>query len=64
MIAFGCEDKHRTPILEERICPNCGEEIEVFVSRGRVIEDSACVCGYVIKAQEPVITIPGGKKDI
>lgn len=64
MIAFGCEDKYRTPVPEERICPDCGEEIEVFVSRGRVIEDSVCACGYVIKAEDPIITVPGGAKEI
>lgn len=58
MIAFGCEDKNRTPIPEDRICPECGKEIEVFVSRGRIIEDSECECGYIIKAEESGITIP------
>lgn len=58
MVAFGCEDKNRTPVPEDRICPNCGNEIEVFVSRGRVLEDSVCECGYVIKAEEQIITVP------
>ena len=31
MIAFGCEDKNRTPIIEDRICPKCGRDIEVFL---------------------------------
>lgn len=39
MVAYGCEDKNRTPVPEERICPVCGEEVEVFVSRGKIIED-------------------------
>lgn len=63
MFAYGCEDKNRTPVPEERICPKCGQEIEVFVSRGRVIEDSICDCGYVIEAEEPVITIPKEKEE-
>lgn len=58
MIAFGCEDKNKTPIPEERTCPQCGREIEVFLSQGRVIEDATCECGYVIKAQQPIVTIP------
>ncbi len=63
MIAFGCEDKYRTPVPEDRICPECGREIEVFVSRGRIVEDSVCECGHVIRAEEPVLTIPGGQKE-
>ena len=62
MIAFGCEDKNRTPIPEDRICPMCGNEIEVFVSRGRIIEDSVCECGYVMKAEEPIVTASNIKK--
>ena len=23
----GCEEKNKTPVLEERICPNCGDEV-------------------------------------
>ena len=64
MIAFGCEDKNKTPIPEDRICPNCGKEIEVFVSRGRILEDSVCECGYVIKAEEQIITTPNNQKDV
>ena len=30
MIAFGCEDKNRSPIIEDRVCPKCGGDIEVF----------------------------------
>lgn len=62
MIAFGCEDKNRTPIPEDRNCPMCGNEIEVFVSRGRIIEDSVCECGYVMKAEEPIVTASNIKK--
>ena len=49
----GCEGAFKTPIPEERICPQCGKEIEVFTVNGRVVEDTACECGYVIKADEP-----------
>ena len=48
----GCESKHKTPTLEERVCPTCGASVEVFTRRGRVIEDTACECGYVFKAEE------------
>ena len=49
----GCEGAFKTPIPEERICHQCGKEIEVFTVKGRVVEDTACECGYVIKADEP-----------
>ena len=41
-IRDGCEAKHKTPTLEERTCPACGESVEVFTRRGRIIEDTAC----------------------
>ena len=37
----GCEAQYRTPVPEERVCPQCGKEVEVFTNRGRVIEDTA-----------------------
>lgn len=58
MEPFGCEEKNKTPIPEERVCPQCGREIEVFLSRGRIMEDAVCECGYVIKAQEQINTMP------
>lgn len=58
MEPFGCEEKNKTPIPEEQICPRCGREIEVFRSKGRIMEDAACTCGYVIKAQKPIATMP------
>lgn len=54
MKAFGCEDKYKTPMPEDRICPNCGEEVEVFVNRGRIVEGAVCDCGYVIEAEEEI----------
>lgn len=57
MIAFGCEEKNRSPIIEDRICPECGREIEVFLLGGRIMEDAVCECGYVIREQEPIVTI-------
>lgn len=55
MIASGCEDKDKTPVPEDRICPQCGEEVEVFVVKGRIWEDAVCTCGYVMKAQDQSI---------
>ena len=51
-IMDGCEAQHKTPILEERTCPTCGANVEVFTRRGRIIEDTPCDCGYVFKAEE------------
>jgi uncharacterized Zn finger protein len=48
----GCESKYRTPVPEDRICPNCGKEVEVFTSRGHIIEDTTCDCGYVFHAED------------
>ena len=48
----GCESKYRTPVSEDRICPVCGKEVEVFTNRGRIVEDAVCPCGYVFKAEE------------
>lgn len=47
----GCEEKYKTPIIEERVCPKCGQEVEVFTRGGRIIEDTKCDCGYVFKAE-------------
>lgn len=48
----GCESKYRTPVPEEKICPKCGKEVEVFTSRGRITEEATCECGYVFQAEE------------
>ena len=29
----GCESQHRTSVIEEKVCPKCGKEVEVFTSR-------------------------------
>lgn len=54
-IMGGCEEKNRTPILEERVCPRCGETVEVFTRKGRIIEESVCDCGYVFEVQEEIV---------
>ena len=49
----GCEAKFVTPVPEERKCPVCGEAVEVFTRKGRIIEDSTCPkCGHVLTAEE------------
>ena len=52
-----CAGSDTTPRLEERPCPVCGEEVEVFTRKGRICEESVCPkCGYVFEIQpEPVI---------
>ena len=56
MMIDGCEARHATPVLEERICPDCGEVIEVFTRKDRIVSDSACDCGYIFREEEPVFT--------
>lgn len=61
-ILDGCEGTNRTWTLEERTCPQCGAEMDVYSARGRVVEDAVCSkCGYTIKAQEQVI--PGANTE-
>ncbi len=55
-IHIGCEENRKTPILEERSCPVCGEIVEVFTRDGRPIDDFPCDCGYVFSAEEPLNT--------
>ena len=44
MIFEGCQGKPRTPTLEEKICPRCGNVIEVFSTETEVACDK---CGFV-----------------
>ena len=50
----GCESQYRTSVLEERVCPKCGKEVEVFTSRGKIIEPTECSCGYVFEVEDVV----------
>ena len=44
MIMDSCQGKPRTPTIEEKICPQCGNTIEVFSTDTQV----ACEkCGFV-----------------
>lgn len=48
----GCESQYRIAVAEDRVCPVCGKEVEVFTVKGKIIEDAQCECGYVFKAEE------------
>ena len=58
----GCQEGKTTPKLEIVKCPQCGEELEVFVQMGGDIgatgtlkADETCEeCGYVVKAGTPL----------
>lgn len=50
MSLTGCEEKNKTPILEEKRCPHCGEDVEVFTRKGKIVEEAVCECGYVFEA--------------
>ena len=44
MLLEGCQGKPRTPTIIEKICPQCGHEIEMF----SIDTDMACEhCGFV-----------------
>ena len=58
----GCEAKFKTPVPEDRTCPKCGAEVEVFTIKGRIVEDVTCKCGFVIKAQDPDSPMPPEKE--
>lgn len=48
----GCESQYRTPVPEDRVCPKCGKEVEVFTSQGRIVRDTTCDCGYVFQTED------------
>ena len=44
MLLEGCQAKPRTPTIIEKICPNCGHEIELF----SIDTQMACEhCGFI-----------------
>lgn len=61
-IISGCQEGKATPKLELVACPQCGEELEVFVQMGGAIgttgtlkADETCEeCGHVVKAGTPL----------
>ena len=61
-ILNGCEEKYITPVPEDRTCPVCGEEVEVFTKAGRLVEDAVCPkCGHVFRAEEQLNIKEAGK---
>ena len=53
-ILDGCGAKSWTPTLEEKACPTCAAEEEVFTKDGIVTEEVKCPkCGLVIEAGKP-----------
>ena len=54
-----CAGSDSTPRLEERVCPVCSEEVEVFTRKGRICEESVCPrCGYVFEVQPQPVIVP------
>ena len=59
----GCQEGKGTPRLEEIICPECGEIMEIFVlmggsveQTGRLASDEVCPkCGFVAKEGTPAM---------
>ncbi|MFR7832565.1 MAG: hypothetical protein ACLU3F_15290 [Blautia wexlerae] len=52
MIMDGCQGKPRTPTIEDRICPNCGNPIEIFSTDTEVACDK---CGFVVYNDKPTL---------
>ncbi len=44
MMMEGCQGKPRTPLLHEKICPQCGGVIEIFSTDTQVACDN---CGFI-----------------
>lgn len=55
-VLSGCEEKNKTPVLDERVCHNCGDEVEVFTVKGRLIDDFVCKCGYVFQKEQQIVS--------
>lgn len=48
-VAVGCENARNMITIEEIVCPDCGDSIEVFVKDGRTTGDAVCdSCGYTV----------------
>lgn len=65
MILKGCEEGKATPKLVEVKCPNCGNELEVFVRMGGRVgvtgtlsSDETCdECGHVLEVGTSLDTL-------
>lgn len=46
----GCLGKYRTPLLEEKRCPVCHTQMEIFSRAGQTVATSICPgCGYTVE---------------
>lgn len=45
MIMDGCQGKPRTPEIIEKICPRCGNEVELFTSDTEMVCEN---CGFTV----------------
>ncbi len=45
MIMDGCQGKPRTPTIIEKICPNCGAEVELFSIDTEMVCEN---CGFIV----------------
>ena len=45
MILEGCQGKPRTPEILEKVCPQCGSEIELFTCDTQAVCEH---CGFVV----------------
>ena len=51
-----CAKCGRMAEANARTCPECGEIVEVFTRKGRVVSESACDCGFIFREEEQVFT--------
>ena len=51
MILEGCQGKPRTPEILEKVCPQCGSEIELFTCDTQAVCEH---CGLVVQICPPV----------
>lgn len=52
-----CHDRKNTPVLQEIICPQCHETMEIFTRDGRIVQDCTCErCGHIIPEGEHIET--------
>ena len=46
MILEGCQGKPRTPEILEKVCPQCGSEIELFTCDTQAV--CACISACIV----------------
>ena len=55
MIMEGCQGKPRTPTISEKICPNCGNPIEIFSTDTEVADAFAGIFAPLDAAERIVV---------